>query len=98
MTVLSVATTSANLIDYFRLPGSPELRSRCAKCRCRTVPRPTAALVTTFGLKPKSDLTFQSAQAPVRTIAHWEAAPQRPDDVPQLQSVINSELFLRPGS
>ena len=90
-----VATTSANLIDYFRVLGFTQ---NAGVGSAASVPDRTAtngsAGNDVFGLKPKSDLTFQSAQAPVRTIAHWEAAHRNVlDDVPQLQSVINSELL-----
>lgn len=85
-----VATTNANLIDYFKVMGFAAGGEGG-----------NAAMVedydtdnSTFGLKPKSDLTFESAQAPVRTIAHWEAAHRNVlDDVPQLQAVINNELL-----
>ena len=95
-----VATTSANLIDYFRVLGFAEgagegaarpVRERAA---ADGVAAPTGAGTDTFGLKPKSNLVFQSAQAPVRTIAHWEAAHRNIlQDEPQMQSTINNELL-----
>lgn len=82
------ATTSANLIDYFRVLGFAE---NGGDGSAASVPDRTEGA---FTLKPKSNLTFESEQAPVRTIAHWEAAHRNVlDDVPQLQSVINNELL-----
>ncbi len=83
-----VATTSANLIDYFRVLGFSE---NGGKGSAASVPDRDGSA---FTLKPKSNLTFEAHQAPVRTIAHWEAAHRNVlDDVPQLQSVINNELL-----
>ena len=83
-----VATTSANLIDYFRVLGFAE---NSGKGSAASVPDRDGSA---FALKPKSNLTFEAKQAPVRTIAHWEAAHRNVlDDVPQLQSVINNELL-----
>ena len=83
-----VATTSANLIDYFRVLGFSE---NGGKGSAASVPDRDGSA---FALKPKSNLTFEAHQAPVRTIAHWEAAHRNVlDDVPQLQSVINNELL-----
>lgn len=80
-----VATTSANLIDYFRISGFTNNAS--------VVPE-RATGNTAFGSKPQSALTFTPAQAPVRTIAHWEAAHRNViADEPQLQAVINNELL-----
>lgn len=83
-----IATTNANLIDFFKVMGYAAGGEEG-----------NAASVGdyadgAFGLKPKSNLVFESAQAPVRTIAHWEAAHRNVlDDVPQLQAVINNELL-----
>lgn len=83
-----VAATSNNLIDFFRVLGFVENSGRG-----------NAAPVAdysggAFVTKPKSNLTFQPAQAPVRTIAHWEAAHRNIiQDVPQLQTTINNELL-----
>lgn len=91
-----VATTSANLIDYFKVMGFVE---NGGAGNAGTVPdragnNGVEAGNTTFGLKPKSNLQFESAQAPVRTIAHWEAAHRNVlQDEPQLQSTINNELL-----
>lgn len=99
--LFSVAATSANLIDYFRVLGFAEGadgRGNAKPVAERTKPdgtvSATASENTVFGLKPKSNLRFQSAQAPVRTIAHWEAAHRNViADEPQLQSTINNELL-----
>lgn len=95
-----VATTAANLIDYFRVTGFVENggQGSAAPVRERAAAdgtsAPTGAGTDTFGLKPKSNLNFTSAQAPVRTIAHWEAAHRNVlQDEPQLQSTINNELL-----
>lgn len=83
-----VATTNNNLIDFFRVMGFNE---NDGKGSAATVPDRDGG---TFGMKPKSTLNFQPAQAPVRTIAHWEAAHRNViQDVPQLQSTINNELL-----
>ena len=81
------ATTSANLIDYFRVLGlDNDGKGNAAPVAERDG--------SNFGLKPKSSLRFESAQAPVRTIAHWEAAHRNVlADEPQLQSIIDNELL-----
>lgn len=85
-----VATTNANLIDFFKVMG---YAAGGEEGNVASVPDYVTGS-STFGLKPKSNLVFESAQAPVRTIAHWEAAHRNVlDDVPQLQSVINNELL-----
>lgn len=78
-----VAGTDANLIDFFRVSGFTNNAAPVAE-RSAGV----------FGLKPQSSLAFQAAQAPVRTIAHWEAAHRNVlMDEPQLQATINNELL-----
>jgi HK97 family phage major capsid protein len=78
-----VSPTTANLIDYFRVTGFTNNAS--------PVPERDGSA---FGLKPQSSLTFAPAQAPVRTIAHWEAAHRNAlADEPQLQAIINNELL-----
>lgn len=52
-----------------------------------------AAPVAEGALKPESSLTFELATAPVRTLAHWiRASKQVLDDIPQLQSYIDTRL------
>lgn len=87
-----VATTNANLIDYFRVLGFTENGGNGAAAP--VAERTGTAPSDVFGVKPKSNLQFQPAQAPVRTIAHWEAAHRNVlADEPQLQSTINNELL-----
>lgn len=51
-----------------------------------------AAVVTEGATKPKSDLTTELKNAPVRTIAHiFKASRTILDDAPQLQSLIDAE-------
>lgn len=95
-----VAGTSANLIDYFRVLGFVEnagrgnAKSVAERTAADGTSPATGATTDVFGLKPKSNLRFQSAQAPVRTIAHWEAAHRNVlSDEPQLQATINNELL-----
>lgn len=83
-----VATTSANLIDYFRATGFVENQG---DGNAQMVPERSGSA---FGLKPQSNLQWESDGAPVRTIAHWEAIHRNViQDVPQLMSTINNELL-----
>lgn len=53
----------------------------------------SAAPVAEGTQKPESSLSFELANAPVRTLAHWlRATKQILDDVPQLQSYIDTRL------
>lgn len=90
--LFSVARTNANLIDYFRVLG---FDTNGGNGNAAPVPeRDGIGTSAKFGLKPKSQLRFESAQAPVRTIAHWEAAHRNVlADEPQLQSTIDNELL-----
>lgn len=97
-----VAQTDANLIDYFRVIGFGtdrlDLSSGARPVRERAaadgVSAPTGAATDVFGLKPQSKLRFESAQAPVRLIAHYEVAHRNVlADEPQLQATINNELL-----
>jgi HK97 family phage major capsid protein len=82
------ATTTANLIDYFQVLGFAE---NDGDGNAQTVADYNSGQ---FGLKPQSKLKFKAEQAPVRTIAHWEAAHRNVImDVPQLQATINNELL-----
>ncbi|WP_198046573.1 phage major capsid protein [Cupriavidus taiwanensis] len=52
-----------------------------------------ADYVAEGALKPQSDLSFEALQVPVVTIAHWILASRQVlDDVPMLQSYINSRM------
>ena len=85
-----VSRTSSNLIDFFRVLGFGTNRLDLSSS-ASVVPDYKAGA---FGLKPHSSLKFETAQAPVRTIAHWEAAHRNVlADEPQLQSTINNELL-----
>lgn len=85
-----VARTSSNLIDFFRVLGFGTDRLDLSSS-ASVVPDYSGGA---FGLKPQSTLKFETAQAPVRTIAHWEAAHRNVlADEPQLQSTINNELL-----
>jgi hypothetical protein len=86
------ATTSSNLIDFFRVVGFAETSHGTTYGGAASVVADYSEAA--FGVKPHSNLTFNNEQAPVRTIAHWEAAHRNVlDDVPQLQSTINNELM-----
>ena len=85
-----VATTSTNLIDYFRVLGFGTDRLDLDSGASVVPDRDNSA----FGLKPQSSLRFETAQAPVRTIAHYEVAHRNVlDDVPQMRSTIDNELL-----
>lgn len=85
-----VAQTNANLIDFFRVLGFGTDRLDLSSSASMVPDRSG----NNFGLKPQSELTFESAQAPVRTIAHYELAHRNVlQDEPQLQSTINNELL-----
>lgn len=85
-----VARTNANLIDFFRVVGFGTDRLDLSS-GASVVPDRTGG---NFGLKPQSELNFETDQAPVRTIAHYEYAHRNVlQDEPQLQSTINNELL-----
>ena len=97
-----VATTTSNLIDFFQVLGfaennagaNPNFAITGGSGSAASVPDYVAGSPGNFGLKPKSNLQFRPNQAPVRTIAHWEAAHRNAlDDEAQLQAVINNELL-----
>ena len=85
-----VANTTANLIEYLKVLGYLNGQNNAGM-----VPeRETVDGITNFGLKPHTALQFQPAQAPIRTIAHWEVAHRNTlADEPQLQSIIDTELL-----
>lgn len=88
-----VATTNANLIDFYRVVGY----TNDVVAGTTNAAAPVAERLgdnSNFGLKPKTSLQFSLGQAPVRTIAHYELAHRNVlQDEPQLQSVINNELM-----
>lgn len=78
-------TTTAAIIEYFRLTGF-------VNAACTVAERNGDN--NAFALKPQSQLNFEGFQAPVRTIAHWEAAHRNVlADEPQLRSIIDNELL-----
>ena len=80
-----VQPTQAALIEFFRVTGF------VAANNASPVPQWNGS---NFGLANQTNLTFTGAQAPVRTIAHWEAAHRNVlNDVPQLQGIIDTELL-----
>lgn len=80
-------TTSSNLIEFFRVLGL----DNDGRGQVATVPDYSGG---NFGLKPKSDLVFESDAARVRTIAHWIAVHRSTlADKAQIRSVINNQLF-----
>jgi HK97 family phage major capsid protein len=80
-----VQQTDATVIEYFRVSGFTNNASTVAQ-------RDTGN--TAFPLKPQSALQFTGQQAPVRTIAHWEAAHRHAlADEPQLRGIIDNELL-----
>ena len=75
--LLSQGSTTSNLVEYM-------------KQLSRVI---NAAPVAEGGMKPESDLTYEKAEAAVRTIAHWvHVSRQAMDDAAQLQSEIDTEL------
>lgn len=88
-------TTTAAVIEYFRQLGFTTLEAGRGVNNAATVAeRGSGAASATFGLKPQSSFAFVGEQAPVRTLAHWEAAHRNVlADEPQLRSIIDNELM-----
>lgn len=85
--LFNARSTTANLIEFYRVTG---LVNNAAVVPERAV----EDTVAVFGKKPQSTLTFAPEQAPVRTIAHWEAAHRTVlADEPQLRGIIDDELM-----
>jgi HK97 family phage major capsid protein len=82
-----VQRTQASVIEFFRVSGFTNNAS--------VVPeRDTTVSPNVYGAKPHSNLSFLSATAPVRTIAHWETAHRNTlDDVDLLAGIVNNELL-----
>jgi HK97 family phage major capsid protein len=85
-----VAQTNGNLIEYMRVLGFLDGQNNA-----RPVPEREGDLDDSpFGLKPHTRLKLQPAQAPIRTIAHYEVAHRNTlDDEPMLRSIIDTELL-----
>jgi HK97 family phage major capsid protein len=78
-------TTTAAVIEYFRMTGF--INNAAAVSERSGTP-------ANFTAKPQSSFTFVGEQAPVRTLAHWEAAHRNVlADEPQLRSIIDNELM-----
>lgn len=83
-------STTAAVIEYFRQTGFVSGGGRTGN-NASVVPEYSGGA---FGAKPQSTMTFVGEQAPVRTIAHWEAAHRNVlADEPQLRSIIDNELL-----
>lgn len=84
------ANTTANLIQYVRSLGFLGGVNGAATVAERTGTAPNQV----FGLKPHTSIEFQPAEAPIRTLAHYEVAHRNVlDDEPQLRSIIDTELL-----
>lgn len=80
-----IQNTTASVIEYFRVMGFVNGASTVAQ---RTPDN------TAFALKPQTTLSFSGQQAPIRTIAHWEAAHRNVlADEPQLRGMVDNELL-----
>ena len=76
-------TTTAAVIEYFRMTGFTNNAAAVAERSGGS-----------FAAKPQSSFAFVGEQAPVRTLAHWEAAHRNVlADEPQLRSIIDNELL-----
>lgn len=88
-----VRRTTAAVIEYFRQLGFTTLQAGHGVNSASTIAERNAGN-TAFGLKPQSSFAFVGEQAPVRTLAHWEAAHRNVlADEPQLRSIIDNELM-----
>lgn len=75
--LLSKGRTTSNAVEFIRESGFTN----------------SAAPVAEGAQKPESSLSFELDSAPVRTLAHWvRASKQVLDDIPQLQSYIDTRL------
>ena len=83
-------TTTAAVIEYFRMLGFTTPGTTAVNNAGPVAERNGNA----FALKPQSSFQFIGEQAPVRTLAHWEAAHRNVlADEPQLRSIIDNELL-----
>jgi HK97 family phage major capsid protein len=88
-----VRRTNAAVIEYFRQLGFTTLQAGAGTNSASSVAERNGA-GTAFGLKPQSSFAFVGEQAPIRTLAHWEAAHRNVlADEPQLRSIIDNELM-----
>lgn len=85
--LLGSRQTTSNLIEFYKVTGLTNNANVVAE-------RDTEPTPDVFAIKPQSALQFDAEQAPVRTIAHWEAAHRNVlDDEPQLRGIIDNELL-----
>ena len=85
-------TTTAAVIEYFRQLGFTTLDASHGVNNASSVAERSGSAA--FGAKPQSSFAFVGEQAPVRTLAHWEAAHRNVlADEPQLRSIIDNELM-----
>ncbi len=85
-----VRKTNAQVIEYFRQLGFTTLTGGGTNNAAGVAERTGSA----FSAKPQSSFNFIGEQAPVRTLAHWEAAHRNVlADEPQLRSIIDNELM-----
>jgi HK97 family phage major capsid protein len=83
-------TTTAAVIEYFRMLGFTTPGTSAVNNAGPVAERNGSA----FAAKPQSSFQFIGEQAPVRTLAHWEAAHRNVlADEPQLRSIIDNELL-----
>jgi len=80
-----VRTTTAAVVEYFQMTGFTNAASSVAERTGNNA---------AYALKPQSSFAFVGQQAPIRTLAHWEAAHRNVlADEPQLRSIIDNELL-----
>lgn len=83
-------TTTAAVIEYFRMLGFTTPGTTAVNNAGPVAERSGGS----FAAKPQSSSQFVGEQAPVRTLAHWEAAHRNVlADEPQLRSIIDNELL-----
>ena len=83
-------TTTAAVIEYFRMLGFTTPATTAANNAAPVAERSGSS----FASKPQSSMQFVGQQAPIRTLAHWEAAHRNVlADEPQLRSIIDNELM-----
>lgn len=89
MDLITVGTTDSDSIDFVRETGwtnnaewVPEAQTDAA-----------SASVVEGGYKPQSTISYEKADEPVRTLAHWVAVTKKSlADVPRLQSIVDNRL------
>lgn len=83
--LFNVQQTSTNLVEYFRVTGFTNNSATTSE---------RSGTPETFTSYPQSTMTIAGAQAPVRTIGHYEVAHRNVlADEPQLRGVIDNELL-----